>query len=400
MSHSPQDPHPEPGRPTPEPQRDPVPGPPPRRPAGTIRLGSIAGADVLVTSSWFIVAALVSWIVSPRIEQVQPGIGAWKYVAGFAFAVILYLAILLHEASHALMARRFGARVTSITLHFLGGATAVEGEARTPKQEFWVAVVGPITSLAIGALGVGLWFLTPEGVLRVGVEGLAGANLLIGVLNLLPALPLDGGRVLKAGVWKLTGNPHRGSLVAGWCGRVLAVLMLAYPFLLGAVLDITPGVIDFVLAAVVAIFLLGGANAVVARARMMEKLPALVVRDLARRTCLVDSQMPLNLAVARAQAEQAGGIVTVDEQRRPVGIVSEAALLAVPEHRRAWMSVSEVARSVGPGAVLPVTLVGEDLVRAIGRSPLSEYLVVDATGAVHGVLSTADVDRAFRGTPA
>ena len=123
------------------------------RPPGTFKIGTIAGSDVLVSSSWFLVAALIAWIVSPRVDQVSPGLGGLKYVAGFAFAVILYLSVLLHEASHALMARHYGFPVTSITLHFLGGVTAIEGEARTPRQEFFIAVVGPLTSLAVGPGG-------------------------------------------------------------------------------------------------------------------------------------------------------------------------------------------------------------------------------------------------------
>ena len=87
---------------------------------------------MLVTSSWFLIAALIAWVVAPRVDQVAPGLGGLKYVAGFAFAVILYLSVLLHEASHAYMARHYGYQVSSITLHFLGGATAIEGEARTP----------------------------------------------------------------------------------------------------------------------------------------------------------------------------------------------------------------------------------------------------------------------------
>ena len=127
------------------------------------------------------VAGLIAVIMAPRVEQVQPGLGAWKYVAGLAFAVVLYLSVLLHEASHAVMARRYGFPVHSITLHFLGGMTAIEGEARTPRQEFVIAVVGPLTSLAVGAAAVGLWFVTPDGLLLMAVEGLAAANLLVGV---------------------------------------------------------------------------------------------------------------------------------------------------------------------------------------------------------------------------
>ena len=117
---------------------------PPARPPGTFKVGTIAGSDVLVTSSWFLIAALIAWTVSPRVDEVSPGLGGLKYVAGFAFAVVLYLSVLLHEASHAYMARHFGFTVSSITLHFLGGATAIDGEARTPRQEFLIAVVGPL----------------------------------------------------------------------------------------------------------------------------------------------------------------------------------------------------------------------------------------------------------------
>ena len=111
------------------------PAPPPApRPPGTFRIGSLAGADVLVSSSWFIVAGLIAFVVAPRIEAAQPGLGARKYVAGLAFAVILYLSVLLHEASHAYMARHYGYRVTSITLHFLGGVTAIDSEAKRPAR--------------------------------------------------------------------------------------------------------------------------------------------------------------------------------------------------------------------------------------------------------------------------
>ena len=120
------------------------------RPPGTIRIGQIAGIDVLITSSWFIVAALIAVAVAPAVDRVEPGLGGWKYLAGAAFAVVLYLSVLLHEAAHALAALHYGHPVASITLHFLGGVTAIEGESRRPREEFWVAVVGPLASIAIG----------------------------------------------------------------------------------------------------------------------------------------------------------------------------------------------------------------------------------------------------------
>jgi Zn-dependent protease len=369
-----------------------------RRHPGTIRIGSIAGSDVLVSSSWFLVAGLVAVLVAPRVDQVQPGLGGWKYVAGLAFAVVLYLSVLLHEASHAVMARRYGFPVSSITLHFLGGMTAIEGEANKPRQEFMIAVVGPLTSIAVGAAAFGLWLVIPGGLLGMTVGGLAGANLIVGVLNLVPGLPLDGGRILKSVVWGMTGNVHRGTIVAGWGGRVTAVAVLCWPVLQEGVLGRPPDVLDFVLAFVIALFLWSGATSAMASARLRRRLPGLVARDLARRTLTVPDDLPLGEAVRRAQEAEAGSIVTVASGGRPTGVVNEAALLATPEDRRPWVAVSTVARTLDEGLSLPVDISGEELILAISRNPASEYLLVEEDGSIYGVLTTADVDRAFRET--
>lgn len=378
-----------------EPQPRPS-GKPSPRPPGTFRLGSIAGSDVLISTSWFLVAGLIALVMAPRVDEIEPGLGPWKYLAGFAFAVVLYLSVLLHEASHAVMARRYGFEVESITLHFLGGMTAVKGEARTPRQELVISVVGPLTSIAVGAGALALWFVTPDGLLLLAVEGLAGANLLIGVLNLVPGLPLDGGRVLKSLVWRLTGSPHTGTIAAGWGGRVAAVLALSWPLWQEYVLGVPTDVIDIALSVVVALFLWTGATAAMASARLRRKLPSIVARDLARRTLAVPDDLPLSEAVRRAREAEAGGIITVTTSGAPTGLVNEEALLATPEDRRPWVSTSTVARTLDAGLRLPAGITGEDLVQAIGTHPASEYLLVEEDGSVYGVLSTADVDRAFR----
>jgi Zn-dependent protease len=373
--------------------------PPRPRPPGTFKIGSIAGSDVLVTSSWFVVAALIAVVVAPRAEEVHPGLGALKYVAGFAFAVVLYLSVLLHEASHAYMARHYGFPVSSITLHFLGGVTAIEREAERPRQEFWIAVVGPLTSLAVGLAALGLWLVAPDGLLLMVLEGLAFGNLLVGALNLVPGLPLDGGRVLKSAVWGLTGSVHRGTVVAAWGGRVTAVAVLLWPLVQRAVWGVEPQVFDYLLAVVIGFFLWSGASASLQTAGIRRRLPHLVARDLARRTLEVPEDLPLSEAVRRARDAHAGAIVTVTGSGHPVGVVNEAALRATPEERRPWLPVSTVARAVDGGVSLPVGLAGEDLVRAITRTPATEYLLLEDDGTLYGVLTTADVDDAFRAAP-
>ena len=366
----------------------------PREP-GTLKIGEIGGVDVLVRSSWLLVAILISVMLAPAIEQVEPGIGNGKYVAGVAFAVLLYLSVLLHEMSHALMAKRYGLPVRSITLHFLGGVTEIEGEPDTPGREFGVSVVGPLTSIGVGLGFLLLHPVAPDGLLRLAVDALAGANLVVGVLNLVPGLPLDGGRVLRAVEWKATDNPHRATIVAGWGGRIAALLVIAFPLVQEPLIGRPPLITDYLLAFVIAFFLWNGATQSILSAKVRRRLPVLRARALARRTLTVPHDLPLSEAVRRAQDAEAGSIVVLGVDGSVSGIVNEAAVLATPEERRPWVAVSTVARSVEPGLRLPADIAGEPLVRAMQRTPASEYLLMEPDGALFGVLVTEDVDRAF-----
>jgi Zn-dependent protease/CBS domain-containing protein len=357
-------------------------------------VGTVGGVVVLVRSSWILVALLLAYLLAPEVDQVRPGLGGWKYVAGLAYAVLLYLTVLLHEMAHALMAKHYGLPVRWITLSFLGGMTAIDGEAETPGQEFRIAVVGPVTSLGVGLVALGLTFVLPGGLIGMAVGGVAFANLVIGGLNLVPGLPLDGGRVLQSAVWRTTGDMHRGTLVAAWAGRVVAVLSLFWPLVWRA-LGNEPQFVDYLLTWVVAAFLWSGATAAIMGVRIRQRLPALKARALARRVIAVPADLSVAEAVRRAQEAGAGGIVVHSGDDRLTGVVSEAALIATPQERRPWQPVSSVARSMEDGLVLSADIAGEDLVKALNRTPAAEYVLVEPDGGIYGLLSTADVDRAF-----
>lgn len=365
-------------------------------PPGHFRVGRFLGVNVLLTRSWFLLAALIAFLMAPVVEVVEPGLGAWKYVAGLVIAVVYAFTILVHEAAHAVAARRYGHPVESITLHFLGGHTGVDGGPRSARQEFVMSVVGPIASLGVAALAWLAAQVLPGGLIGLTVLALAWANLVIGLFNLLPGLPLDGGRVLKALVWGMSGNELRGTIVAGWAGRVIAVLTLFLPLVMQQVYDVTPDLSSWAFSLILAVFIWFGATAAMQGARIRRTLPSLVARQLARRTLAVPADLSVAEAVRRAQEAEAGSIVTVDAAGRPLGIVNEAAVQATPEDRRPWVPASSVARSLVQGMTLPVGIAGEDLIRAITFLPAHEYLLVDEEGSIYGVLATADVDRAFR----
>ncbi len=366
----------------------------PRLQGGGIRVGNIAGIDILVANSWFLIVGLIALVMTPQIQQVAPMLGAWAYLAGLAFAILLYASVLLHEMSHALAARAFQMPVRSIYLHFLGGATEIEGDAETPWREFVIAVVGPLTSLVVGALSWAVVDVLPPGVLKLTIAALGYTNLVVGVLNLVPGLPLDGGRVLQSVVWALTSRRLLGVAVAAWGGRLAAVAAVLYPAAM-PLWGRTPDIVDYLFAFMVGAFLWTGASQALAVSRMREKLPALSARRLARSTIGVPADLPVAEAVRRAQEARAGSLLVVTPDGHPVGMVNEDAVASTPVDRRPWLASGDLARRIDAGVTLSADLTGEELLRAMSSSPSPEYLLTESDGSVYGVLVTKDVDAAF-----
>lgn len=359
-------------------------------------MGRPFGIPVYVSPSWFIIAIVITWMFEPTAGRVvdRPG----SYVVAFAYAVLLYASVLVHELSHSVVARMFGLPVRAITLHVLGGVSEIEREPRTPGREFLVAFAGPLLSLVLAAGGYAAYLWVPlPAVGRLLVEALTVANLIVGVFNLLPGLPLDGGRIVRAAVWKITGRQRTATIAAGWIGRGVAVLVVAA----GALLSVTGGgdrFLSLVWGALVASFIWIGASEAIRVARLKERIPLLNARTLARRVVEVPPGTPLSEAIRRANEVQAGAIVVVDHDGEPTGIVNETAVNATPEHRRPWVEADTLTRALGPDLVLPADITGEDLIVAIRRAPATEYLLVEPGGKVFGVLATEDVGRTFAST--
>jgi Zn-dependent protease len=356
-------------------------------------MGRPFGIPIYVSPTWFIVAIVITVMFEPQVAlHVHRPV---SYLVALAYAVLLYASVLLHEIGHSVVARCFGLPVRAITLHILGGVSEIEQEPPTPGREFLVAATGPLLSLALGAGGYAALVLVPmPDVTVLLVQALTLANLIVGVFNLLPGLPLDGGRIVRAAVWKITGRQRTATVAAGWAGRVVAVTVL----ILGAALSATGGGnrwLTVIWAALVASFIWVGAGEAIRVTRIRERIPLLNARALARRAIQVPQNTPLSEAVRRAQEAGAGAIVVVGHDDDPVGIVSETAVMATPEHRRPWVEAASLTRTLGPGMILPADIAGEDLVAALSRAPASEYLLIEPTGQMYGVLAAEDVSKSF-----
>jgi Zn-dependent proteases len=364
-----------------------------------LRMGRPFGVPVYVSPTWLIVAAFITYTFQPVVLGYLPWLSeATGYVVAFVFAVFLYLSVLLHELAHCVVALRYGLPVRRITLYLLGGVSEIEREPDSPGKEFLVAFAGPLLSLGLAVGGYLLYQLvSPWTILGVLVQQLWLSNLIVGIFNLLPGLPLDGGRMLRAGVWKVAGNPGHGTVAAAWVGRVLAVALVGVP--LGLTLITGQGQeLTFLLWSVLlASFIWMGASQALRAARVRARIPQVRARELARPAIAVTADLPLAEALRRAEEAGAGAIVVADHDGRPVAIVNQAAVTATPEHRRPWISTGAVARSLEPALVLAADLEGEPLIDAMRRTPAGEYLLVERSGEVYGVLVTADVNRMFIG---
>lgn len=365
-----------------------------------VLMGRPFGIPIYVAPTWFLVAALITYFFAPRVQDELPGIGLWRFGVAFAFAVLLYVSVLVHELSHSVVAVRLGLPVRRISLHFLGGVSEIEKEPRTPGHEFVVAFAGPLLSLLLAGIGYLLWRATAGSpVINVLIGALTWANLLVAIFNLLPGLPLDGGRMLRAVVWKISGRPMTGTLVAAWVGRGLAVAIV----LLSVVSSYTTrstggsGFVSVLWGVLIGSFVWMGATQAMRVAQVRERLPRLLARRLARRAIPVTADLPLAEALRRAEQVGARGLVVVDHAGRPTALVNEAAVAATPLPRRPWVQVGTLAKTLSGGMVLSAELGGESLLDALRAEPTSEYLVVEPTGEVFGVLAAADVQRAFAG---
>ncbi|WP_330341022.1 site-2 protease family protein [Streptomyces sp. NBC_00557] len=381
------------------------PQPRPKEPGGGILMGRPFGVPVYVAPSWFLVAALITWVFGGQLDRVLPELGAARYLVSLFFAVAFYASVLVHELAHTVAAIRFKLPVRRIQLQFFGGVSEIEKEAETPGREFVLAFVGPLLSLVLaGLFYVAMKPVEPGTVPGVLLAGLMISNLIVAVFNLLPGLPLDGGRMLRAVVWKITGRPMSGTVAAAWVGRALAVtVLIGLPLLnqsgaLGGGSTDTGGmdtVTDALLAAILAAIIWTGAGNSLRMARLREHLPELRARTLTRRAVPVETDTPLSEALRRANAAGARALVVVDAHGTPVSLVRESAIVGVPEHRRPWVAVSGLAQDLTEGMRVSAELAGEELLDVLRATPATEYLVVEETGEIYGVLSAADVERAF-----
>ncbi len=359
----------------------------------TIRLGRLFGIEIGFNWSLIFIFALVTWTLAADVLPVDvPGRGALAYwVAAAAGAIVFYACLLAHEMSHALVARRSGVKVAGITLWLFGGVSQLEGEPKSAGSEALIAAVGPLTSFAVALIALVLALATSSFALVSDLlSWLSFVNVALGVFNLVPAFPLDGGRLLSSLFWWRSGSRQRGVHNAVRIGRVLAYLMIA----IGVLELFTGAIANGIWIAFIGWFLLSAGSSEEAGSTIKALLrsvpvsaamasPVVTVPDWLNVEQFLESIAPQHSFTTYPVHDQSGQLT---------GVVRLSDLVRIPRPVRASKRLVDCAR---PISQVPVTRPDEELVALIERvgTAIDQRVLVFDKGSLVGIVSPADVAR-------
>ncbi|WP_127572702.1 site-2 protease family protein [Georgenia faecalis] len=358
-------------------------------------IGHIGGAPLLLSPSWFLIAAVLALLFLPTVSLRVPGLGTiGALLAAAGFPLMLLVSVLAHEVAHGLTGRRVGSPPSEYVLTLWGGHTQFRHELATPGTSAAVSVAGPVANAVLAVAAWGLLVATPvTGFVELLLQAATVANGVVAAFNLLPGLPLDGGRVLEALVWKVTGDRLRGTVAAGWGGRAvvigLVVVFVLRPLGAGA----RPSLVTMVWVAVLGAYLWSAASRTIATARAYQAAAGLDLRALADPARV----MAAGTSLAHLDTLAApGAVVLTDEAHRITGLVDPEAAAQVPPAARGTTTLSAVATALPQTAVVTV-MEGARAAGAVAHAARTSALVVLVDGArgVVGVLPVRRLEEAL-----
>ena len=358
-----------------------------RRPIG-IPLGRIGGIPIIMAPSWLIAVVIIVVLAAPVVRQVVPETGAFgAIVVSFLLALLLGVSVLAHELGHCLAARSFGVPVSAVRLYLIGGVSELRRAPASPKEEALIAGAGPgVSALLAVVCGLLVGSTDSRTIGWLLLLDLALANGVIAVFNILPALPLDGGRVLRAGVWRIAGRRRLGTIAAVIGGFVVAAGLLVW-----AVIELVAAdrgsVLQAGIAAVMAAFVAGGALAEWPTKAERGWPDGVTIESLAHPIVQLPGETPVATALSIAAGRS---VVLTGADGSAVGLLDASAAaglaLQTPAAPAAW-----AAHRVDPGAVLLPTDDPSQVVERLGQVGTTQFLLVNDSGHPVGVVFASDV---------
>lgn len=359
-----------------------------------ISLGRVLSVPVTVTPSWFLSLAVITVLAGPVVADLVPDLaGASGYAFAVLLAVLLGVSVLAHELGHCVVARRHGVGVVRIELFLLGGVSEIARIPRSAKEEAGVAAAGPVVSAVLTAVFSGLAALTDTGSTwwLLTIE-LAVANGIITVFNLLPALPLDGGRILRAGIWHGSGNRRRATTVAVAGGYLIAaaiVVWSAFRFVDGGRVALVQAVIGVAMAAYIAV----GARGEQTEPEPINWPAGVTVSSLARPALSLPAETPVGLALASAAGRE---VILLGADGAAAAILDPVAARSLAE-RAPHTPAGRVAQPVRPDTIVLFSDGATELAEQLRTVAATHFLLIGEDGLPGGVLRREDIPRTARG---
>jgi Zn-dependent protease len=354
---------------------------------GTFRVGNLFGIPFYVNASWFLVLGLVTWQYGGALAGLFPTLGpVAPWLLGLFAALLLFASVLAHELGHSWVAIKQGIGVKSISLFLFGGLANLERESKTPAEAFWVAIAGPLVSLFLSglltAIGIGAALTGPAAAI---VQLLASINLVLALFNLIPGLPLDGGNILKAIVWKITGNPYKGVIFASRVGQIIGWIAIA------------TGIFGNIWNLVIGWFLLQNAGQSAQYATVQNQLAGLTAADaLTAESPIVSQDLSLrefanNYVIGSTQTWRR--FLVTDDAGQLVGAINLDDLKTIPTSRWPEVLVQELLKPIKFSTTVKPELSLLEVVALLETLKVQELPVIRENGVLVGLVEKAEIAR-------
>lgn len=360
-----------------------------------IKLGQIFDIEIGLHYSWFVIALLITLSLASHFSEINPIWGTQTvWLISIVTALLFFFSIVIHELSHAAVAKSRGLPVKSITLFALGGVAQIEKEPEDARTEFWVGLIGPITSIVIGSVCLGLaWLLgsTPlsptSSPLAAMLTWLGVINIALAVFNLLPGYPLDGGRVLRGIIWWVTRDGVRATQIVSTIGQLLAIAFIV----IGVVRFFKGAGIGGLWIAFIGWFLLSAASASQTRTTIEGRLKGITVSEvMTREFPIIDSRVNLKTFVEETLLHTGHRCFIVEEQGQAVGLVTPHEVKEVAKEKWLYKTVDDVMRPLHQlQIVAPETSLIEALEK-MGREDVNQLPVL-RDGHLIGVITRGHI---------
>lgn len=358
---------------------------------GNLRVGNLFGIPFFINISWFFVLALTTLNFGSGLAAQFPWLGGSSLILGLVAGLLLFASVLLHELGHSFAAQQQGISVNSITLFLFGGLASLEDEAKTPAGAFWIAIAGPLVSLVLFVLlTLGSGLVTGPAAAITGL--LAYINLILATFNMIPGLPLDGGNVLKAVVWKISGNRYRGIRWASRTGQMIGWSAVS----LGALSVLGLSNVGSFWTLIVGWFILQNAGQSAQSARIQEALSGLTAVDavLPNSPIISESNTLRDLAdtalVANSNRTWRRFLVN-NAVNEAVGTINLDSLKTIPSEQWSAHRVQEFVKPIAQEIKVQANQPLLDVVQQLEKQKIQSLVVTQENGALVGLLEKAEI---------